>query len=146
MTEELKPCPACGASVRLEGGRQWHDRHRFIIRCENLECGCVRIGDTERSECIRRWNSLPRALTWVKELPVEPGQYFCLWSDGSVSAENLTAYIEHWRGEAPVHRVRTRHAGPADALRWPHRHDSIRAARACSRFSMGRSRVLALAH
>lgn len=105
MTEELKPCPACGASVRLEGGRQWHDRHRFIIRCENLECGCVRIGDTERSECIRRWNSLPRALTWVKELPVEPGQYFCRWSDGSVSAENLTAYIEHWRGKAPVHRL-----------------------------------------
>lgn len=105
MPEKLNPCPACGASVRLEGGRQWHDRHRFIIRCENLECGCVRIGDTERSECIRRWNSLPRALTWVKELPVEPGQYFCLWSDGSVSAENLTAYIEHWRGKAPVRRL-----------------------------------------
>lgn len=61
MCKELKPCPACGASVRLVGGDEWHNRDHFVIRCENLGCGCVRIGDTKREECVRRWNNLPRA-------------------------------------------------------------------------------------
>lgn len=61
MPEELKPCPACGASVRLEGGDQWYNQNSFVIRCEDPTCGCIRVGDTERDECIRRWNSLPRA-------------------------------------------------------------------------------------
>lgn len=60
MPKELKPCPACGASVCLEGGDEWHNRCHFVIRCENPECGCVRVGDTKRGECIRRWNALPR--------------------------------------------------------------------------------------
>ena len=31
MPEELKPCPACGASVRLEGGDQWYNQNSFVI-------------------------------------------------------------------------------------------------------------------
>ena len=64
---KILPCPACGASVELEGGTEWHDQLEFWIMCKNPACGCVRVGDTEMEECIHRWNSLPRRTT------VEPG-------------------------------------------------------------------------
>lgn len=60
MPEELKSCPACGGPVQMTGGAEWHDQHAFWIECRNKGCGCVRVGDTEREECVRRWNALPR--------------------------------------------------------------------------------------
>lgn len=102
MPQELKPCPACGASVRLEGGDQWYNQNSFVIRCEDPTCGCIRVGDTERDECIRRWNSLPRAphitpndadckgcperrpgLEWTTEPPTVPGWYWWRWHKGA---------------------------------------------------------------
>lgn len=102
MPQELKPCPACGASVRLEGGDQWYNQNSFVIRCEDPTCGCIRVGDTERDECIRRWNSLPRAphitpndvdckgcperrpgLAWTTEPPTVPGWYWWRWHKGA---------------------------------------------------------------
>lgn len=74
--EELKPCPACGALVNITGGDGWHNQHEFWICCENEECGCVRVGDTEREECIRRWNDIPRRMNWTKEPPKVPGFYW----------------------------------------------------------------------
>lgn len=55
---KLKPCPACGASVEITGGDSWHNQKEFWIVCE--ACHCVRVGDTEKEECIKRWNALPR--------------------------------------------------------------------------------------
>lgn len=55
---KLKPCPACGASVKIAGGDSWHNQKEFWIVCE--ACHCVRVGDTEKEECIKRWNALPR--------------------------------------------------------------------------------------
>ncbi len=72
---KLKTCPACGKPVELEGGQSWHDQHRFLIKC--YECGCSRVSDTDKDECVRRWNALPRRLRWTKEPPTEPGWYFC---------------------------------------------------------------------
>lgn len=102
MPQKLKPCPACGASVRLEGGDQWYNQNSFVIRCEDPTCGCIRVGDTERDECIRRWNSLPRAphitpndvdckgcperrpgLAWTTEPPTVPGWYWWRWHKGA---------------------------------------------------------------
>lgn len=102
MPQELKPCPACGASVRLEGGDQWYNQNSFVIRCEDPTCGCIRVGNTERDECIRRWNSLPRAphitpndvdckgcperrpgLAWTTEPPTVPGWYWWRWHKGA---------------------------------------------------------------
>lgn len=37
------------------------NRNLFFIRCKNPECGCIRVGDSKREECVRRWNSLPSA-------------------------------------------------------------------------------------
>ena len=75
--ENLLPCPVCGAPVKITGGDEWHNQHEFWICCENRkECGCVRVGDTEREECIRRWNNIPRALTWTKKTPTVPGVYW----------------------------------------------------------------------
>lgn len=71
---ELKPCPACGKPVELEGGQSWHDKHCFLIKC--YECGCSRVSDTEKDECVRRWNALPRPLRWTKEPPTAPGFYW----------------------------------------------------------------------
>ena len=55
---KLKPCPACGASVEITGGDSWHNQNEFWIVCKS--CHCVRVGDTEKNECIKRWNALPR--------------------------------------------------------------------------------------
>lgn len=86
---KLKPCPSCGASVRITGGDEWHNQHEFWICCENKECGCVRVGDTEREECIRRWNDLPRALTWATTPPTDPGFYW-LQREGESSVVYVT--------------------------------------------------------
>ena len=64
---EILPCPACGTAVTLEGGTEWHNQRKFWIACKNPACGCVRVGDTEAEECVRRWNDLPRRTV------VEPG-------------------------------------------------------------------------
>lgn len=79
MPEELTllPCPACGAQVKLTGGDSWHNLHEFWIACKNRECGCCRVGDTVRDECIKRWNAIPRALEWTDEPPKVPGWYWC---------------------------------------------------------------------
>lgn len=90
---QLKPCPACGASVRITGGDEWYNRHEFWICCENKECGCVRVGDTEREECIRRWNALPRALNWTKEPPTKEGWYWLKWPGGSVEVVRLVEHL-----------------------------------------------------
>lgn len=74
MIEALKPCPACGKPVELEGGQSWHDQHCFLIKC--YACGCSRVADTEKDEAIRRWNALPRTIRWTKEPPTEPGLYW----------------------------------------------------------------------
>lgn len=74
MIEELKPCPVCGKPVKLEGGQSWHDQHCFLIKC--YECGCIRVADTEKGECARRWNSLPRHLRWTKGQPKKSGLYW----------------------------------------------------------------------
>ena len=96
--EELKPCPACGAPVNIAGGDEWHNQHEFWICCENKECGCVRVGDTEREECIRRWNDLPRALNWMKEPPTKEGFYW-------LRNKQVVSVVEVWidsRGEIVV--------------------------------------------
>lgn len=71
---ELKPCPACGKPVELEGGQSWHDQHSFLIKC--YACGCSRVADSDEDEAIHRWNALPRPLRWTKEPPTEPGWYW----------------------------------------------------------------------
>ncbi|MBE6440713.1 MAG: hypothetical protein E7022_00030 [Desulfovibrio desulfuricans] len=76
--QELKllPCPACGGPVQMTGGTEWHDQHEFWIECRNKGCGCVRVGDTEREECVRRWNSLPRKLRFSREKPTQDGEWY----------------------------------------------------------------------
>lgn len=95
MDNQLKPCPACGASVKITGGDSWHNQNEFWIVCE--ACHCVRVGDTEKEECIKRWNALPRhndishdkvdcagcperqyrqGLVWTKKEPMREGWYW----------------------------------------------------------------------
>jgi len=44
---ELKPCPFCGNEVHLKamplwrpGGHGYYGCYEYIIRCDNIECGC----------------------------------------------------------------------------------------------------------
>ena len=95
MSEELTllPCPACGAQVKLTGGDSWHNLHEFWIACKNRECGCCRVGDTVRDECIKRWNALPRALTWTDEPPKVPGDYWLRYKSAGKMAWSPTHII-----------------------------------------------------
>lgn len=91
--ENLLPCPVCGAPVKITGGDEWHNQNEFWICCENKkECGCVRVGDTKREECIRRWNNIPRALNWTKERPTKEGWYWLKWPGGDVEVVRLTVF------------------------------------------------------
>ena len=70
---ELKPCPFCGSKVQIERKPLWHDGHgyygcyEFIIRCNNIECGCnlINLGrnntiyntdEDARQNAINAWN------------------------------------------------------------------------------------------
>lgn len=89
---ELKTCPVCGKPVELEGGQSWHDQHRFLIKC--YECGCSRVSDTDKDECVRRWNALPRPLRWTKKSPTEPGWYFFRGNIPGYHENNPPVYVD----------------------------------------------------
>lgn len=95
MPEELTllPCPACDSPVKLTGGDEWYNLHDFWITCENNECGCCRVGDTVREECIERWNTLPRALTFTNEPPKVPGYYWLRYKSIGKTAWSPTHII-----------------------------------------------------
>lgn len=62
MSEELKPCPACGnhdVVVRIDT--------KVAVHCSMCGmCGpCAPMQDEDY--VIRQWNALPRALEWTSE-------------------------------------------------------------------------------
>lgn len=114
MSEGLKPCPACGNPVRITGGDSWHNQNEFWIACKNRECGCCRVGDTVREECIERWNALPRTLTWTKEYPKIPGMYWC-----RVVGQTLITRVDENK-KCPIEDYDAEWAGPIPEPREPH--------------------------
>ena len=50
MSEELKPCPACGASVRLVGGNDRNTSTPFDISIKNGTCFCQIGWGTKRQD------------------------------------------------------------------------------------------------
>lgn len=103
---ELKPCPACGKPVELEGGQSWHDQHCFLIKC--YECGCSRVSDTDKDECVRRWNAMPRHLRWTQEPPTEPGYYWLR----QASTKGLVQIVRACGEELPYSWEDAEWAGP----------------------------------
>lgn len=69
MSEELKPCPYCG-------GTHLH----FDIGIFRVSCGgdCMMKGPRKDNmkDAVEAWNALPRPLSWTKEPPTEPGEYW----------------------------------------------------------------------
>ncbi len=70
MTEQLKPCPFCGANVRvkkkklLRGVHYTLNYYKYVIRCKN--CGCrvrlegndtiYRSDEEAKANAIKAWN------------------------------------------------------------------------------------------
>lgn len=89
MGNQLKPCPACGASVEITGGDSWYNQNEFWIVCET--CHCVRVGDTEKEECIKRWNALPR------HNDISPDKVDCTSCQERLRKENEQLVLENQR-------------------------------------------------
>ena len=73
MSDDLKPCPACGHyatvyNIDVPG--------MVYVSCEDRDCSvCGPFGEDEE-KAIEAWNALPRHLRWTKEPPTEPGWYW----------------------------------------------------------------------
>lgn len=74
MSEELKPCPACGARQNVE-----------IIPGQVVcwDCLCHGSSRYRTSDAIKDWNALPRRLRWTTEPPKKPGWYWWRWCKGA---------------------------------------------------------------
>lgn len=69
MSEELKPCPACGSCVLKV------NHYTCIVECQS----CGLRGPFDRESPEKAWNALPRRLRWTKEKPTVSGFYW--WRD-----------------------------------------------------------------
>lgn len=72
MSEELKPCPACGSCVLKV------NHYTCIVECQS--CGLRGPFDRESPEKV--WNALPRKLRWTRERPTKEGWYWYKHDDG----------------------------------------------------------------
>lgn len=88
MSEELKPCPACGnpdVMVRIDT--------KVAVYCSMCGmCGpCAPIQDEDY--VIRQWNALPRALEWTDEPPKVPGDYWLRYKSAGKTAWSPTHIV-----------------------------------------------------
>lgn len=83
MSEELKPCPICGATngkkLKSQGfgisegsaSHPWQFRH---IECHG--CGLNLTDQETDEEAAEKWNSLHKREKWSTAPPTEPGTYW----------------------------------------------------------------------
>lgn len=70
MSEELKPCPACGStSISLASTKP-------VCYCVCSYCNMYGPEAMRQEEAIAAWNALPRRLRWTKEHPTKEGWYW----------------------------------------------------------------------
>lgn len=69
---KLKPCPHCvGTNLRV----YWNDIYgKHYVRCHTCHMQGAEIYG--RDKAAEAWNSIPRAITWTKETPMQPGWYW----------------------------------------------------------------------
>ena len=82
MSDELKPCPACGSSytqscVYMEDGDM-----AYCIQC--CVCACSGPGDWTETGSITEWNALPLRPRWTNEPPISTDE---LWFYRAPSSE-----------------------------------------------------------
>ena len=82
MSEELKPCPACGSCVLKV------NHYTCIVECQS----CGLRGPFDRESPEKAWNALPRRLRWTKEKPTEPGWYLYRSKESRSICEIHTTY------------------------------------------------------
>lgn len=103
MSEELKPCPACGHSAKI-----WNDRWDIAncVGCDNPNCLLSGPIAEDKKGAVEKWNALPRVphitpndadckgcperrpgLAWTKEPPKVPGWYWyqCCFSRARIA-------------------------------------------------------------
>ena len=83
MSEELKPCPACGGVARRmirDTGPQ--NAYRKWVECTACPCrtSVHLTEDVDAHPADDEWNALPRALVWTTTPPAKPGFYW--WRSG----------------------------------------------------------------
>lgn len=76
MSEELKPCPACGSLQLIKRGFGVEPHTNRLPHIECYACGMGGPHCSTIEEAVAAWNALPRALEWTNEPPKVPGWYF----------------------------------------------------------------------
>ena len=77
MSEDLKPCPACGECDDMIIYTM--DNHLALKQVMCI-CGCSGKYKKTEAEAVSAWNALPRAQVWTTEPPAKPGFYW--WRSG----------------------------------------------------------------
>ena len=108
MSEELKPCPACGSiSISLASTTP-------VYYCVCSYCNMYGPESIRQEEAKAAWNALPRRLRWTKEKPTKNGWYWwrtgggcnlrgivsvCIETDIMVLAGGIYKYLSQTTGE-----------------------------------------------
>lgn len=100
MSEDLKPCPACG-------GRAFVYRMGRDVRVECADCSVSGPNKNDVAAAREAWNALPRALVWTTTPPRESGVYWhknCLGINIiTLSRPNIPERDEwYWAGPIPT--------------------------------------------
>ncbi len=126
MPEVILPCPACGA-VENEGDK-FALSYRLGVQIICHKCGMYGPVADDFHEAVKRWNTLPRALTWTHEPPKVAGWY---WRKETAAGRahvfhftgNWEDYGEHWESDRvcqlPLILNDNLWAGPIDAPHEP---------------------------
>lgn len=72
MSEELKPCPACGASRGLYVLYDEHDMEWFVF-CDNCKTSICNEHNDKREDAVRTWNRRAESTCRVESSHEEEG-------------------------------------------------------------------------
>lgn len=102
MSEELKPCPACGSiSISLASTTP-------VYYCVCSYCNMYGPESMRQEEAKAVWNALPRRLRWTKEKPTTCDFYWYRSEGGSIEigivyADVIGNLCIHFAGEEEPH-------------------------------------------
>lgn len=97
MGSDLKPCPSCGTDDVYSEDSIYSGKHVWFVNC--TECGMTGPISDECEKAFTSWNTLPRKIKLIKELPTEEGGYFWCEGDGQevehcfLQMKNLTVLL-----------------------------------------------------
>lgn len=102
MSEELKPCPACGASRGLYVLYDEHDMEWFVF-CDNCKTSICNERNDKREDAVRTWNR--RAERACRNVSYCGNEFECSICGANLSGGDELGYVltvGEWYAESSI--------------------------------------------